>query len=226
VVGGSSFADAPVVEPGSYRDNLVAGEVLTYQVEVGYGQQLSALVDFPELDGKLRDAVSGGLITQVDAFTPARAPVAPPRTGDGPFAKTFLSSDGEDIGFSTAPVSLSNATETDPIGSTTVPGMYTVTVFLEEDPGGEDYLVPFRLDVDVTGTELPGPELVEEPLETEPTNEPTPREDGDGGGEDPQASSAASDDDDSPLGLVVGGLGVLALLSGAYLAISRRRASA
>jgi hypothetical protein len=40
VVGGGSFADAPLLEPGSYRDTILPGERLFYGIRLEPGQQL------------------------------------------------------------------------------------------------------------------------------------------------------------------------------------------
>jgi Ca-activated chloride channel family protein len=227
VVGGSSFADAAQIEPGSYRGTIVPGEVLTYAVEVGYGQQLSAEVTYPRFDGKLAEALRGGLITQVEAFSPARAPAA--ASAEGHFPKSWLDFNGTEIGFATAPVAFSNLSASGPTAAASVPGRYVVTLFVEEDPDGSDYLVPFRLDVGVSGDLAEGPTFVEEPIPAatpsptapETTTPPSPQ-----GAEDEVEAAAASDEGGLSAGAVVGGLGAVALLAGAYLAISARRRGA
>lgn len=73
-VGGASFMDAPVLTPGTYRDTIVPGEVLTYQVEVAWRQRLTAEVHYPATSGRLADVVSSqSPVASVSVVSPARA---------------------------------------------------------------------------------------------------------------------------------------------------------
>lgn len=46
IVGGSSYDDAPEVEPGTYADTIRPGETLYYAVELGEGQGLTVETTF------------------------------------------------------------------------------------------------------------------------------------------------------------------------------------
>jgi len=67
VVGGGSFANAPLLEPGSYRDTILPGERLYYGVRLEAGQQLRmrAKLDVRagEVDREVADGFSIGLQT-------------------------------------------------------------------------------------------------------------------------------------------------------------------
>ena len=110
VTGGSSFQDAPLLEPGVYEDSIVPGEVLTYQVEADWGQQVSALVDYPKVTGtKLGDAVGMvDMLTQVRIYDPARADASQLSAG-GPNSQNWLYDTGEDVGAATLPVAFRNS---------------------------------------------------------------------------------------------------------------------
>ena len=152
----SSFQDAPLLEPGVYEDSIVPGEVLTYQVEADWGQQVSALVDYPKVTGtKLGDAVGMvDMLTQVRIYDPARADASQLSAG-GPNSQNWLYDTGEDVGAATLPVAFRNSDR-----FADQAGTYTVSVFLEEDPDGESYLVPFTLRLGVTGEPSGEPEFL------------------------------------------------------------------
>lgn len=247
VVSGVSFGDAPTVEPGTYAGSIVPGETLTYQVEVDWGQQLAAVVRYPRLTGKLADAASAGEdpLTKVDIYSPARVPASVPSAGNL-YAKTFFGSDGEDIGTITPEVNFLRIGSSMISGSgASAAGLYTVTVFLEKTPGSSSFVVPFELDLGVSGEAQPGPTFAEEavdpdelaspspPAESEEPTQPTePAEPSESGGEPSESGgesdpeSAGDQDDASALGsdVVIGGLGVLALLGAALLFLRNRAA--
>ena len=238
--GGSSFVDAPLLEPGTYRDSILPGEVLTYQVDLEWGQQLAAQVDFPEPGAQLARATGNlDLFTRVDAFGPGRRLASNNSLAGTPTSQAYLPTSALTTGVGTSPVTFLNRTGTGAAKGTALAGRYTVTVFLEEDPDGESYLVPFTMRLGVTGDVRGGPAYTEEPAKVEsatPDPEPTESSTGSSGSPTAPASEDGTDDgtgDDTvaappdtgggpSAGFVVGGLGLLALLAAGYVVLTHR----
>jgi Ca-activated chloride channel family protein len=144
IQGGSSFDDAPLRSSGSYSDNIVRGETLTYQVDVDWGQQLTARVGLPALGGRRADAANGSPLVAVSVFSPARAPVGTGGVG-AHSPRAFLNASGRELGTVAGPVAFLNTSADDPaVQGADVAGRYTVTVFLAKKPSGRSVPVPFR----------------------------------------------------------------------------------
>jgi Ca-activated chloride channel family protein len=220
--GGSSFLDAPLLEPGSYKDAIVPGEVLTYQVEVDWGQQLSALVDFPTPSTRLGEAIGQlEMNAGVDVYGPSRRLAKQSATG-APAAEGFLPQNGFEIATTTSPVRYLNRGGDGPESGAALAGRYTVTVFLEEDPDRESYVVPFTLDLGVTGDVAGEPTYTEEPEDIE-SAAPSPAPEEPTGSDDTDEAAAGTGGGPSA-GFVVGGLGLVALLAAGYVVLRSRTA--
>jgi len=238
--GGSSFADAPLLEPGSYRDSIIPGEVLTYQVDLDWGQRLAAQVDFPSPGTRLAQATGNlEMFTRVDVFSPGRRLATNNALTGTPTSQAFLPNTALTTGAGITSVAYLSRVGTGASKGAALAGRYTVTVFLEEDPDAESYLVPFTLRLGVTGNVAGVPAYAGKQA-PEPTDGPT---DGstDGSTDGPTApatdSPAASPSEDdsqtapgdadegglSP-GYVVVGLGLVALLAVGYLVLVKRAA--
>lgn len=88
--GGASFDDAPLLERGVYTDAIVPGEVLTYQVDVGWGQSVSAVADFPQPQPKLAAAIGTvDILARIDISGPGRASAAVGGTSGAPTSQSF-----------------------------------------------------------------------------------------------------------------------------------------
>jgi Ca-activated chloride channel family protein len=218
--GGSSFEDAPLLEPGVYRDTIVPGEVLTYRVQGDWGQRISALARFAPMNQKLADAVGNGdELARITLFSPVRRTAASSSTTGGPPGQSFLHPNGLDVGITTRAIAYRNRGTASDFGGATIEGPYTVSVYLEEDPDGDDYLVPFTLSLGVDGQPTGAPEYAEEPVATE---SPTPSPTQEVTEADTSPTSSASDDDGANLGLLLGGAGVLALAAAALVVVRSR----
>jgi len=223
-VGGSSFRDAPLLEPGAYRDSILPGEVLTYQVELDWGQQLATQVDFPKPGAQLAAATGNlDMFTRVDVFSPGRRLASNNALTGTPTSQAYLPASELTTGIGNSPVTYLNRAETGAVKGSALAGRYTVTVFLEEDPDGESYLVPFTMRLGVSGDVQGEPAYTEAPAEVD---SPTPQP------ESPTASPSEADgvptaveNEDGGLsaGYVVGGLGLVALLAAGYVVLSSRR---
>ncbi len=216
VTGGTSFVDAPVLEPGTYRDSMVPGEVLTYQVDVEWGQRLTAQFDFPRLSGKLGQAVSADSpIVATTVFSPARARASVLARSDGPSTQVGLTDDGETIGDTIPPVAYLNGGQSAPVDGARLAGRYTVTVFMDQSEGGVSYLTPFTLRLGVVGEPGEGPPYVEAPEDPEQS---TPSAD-----PEPDAAPDPDQDEDSSLLLWLGPLALLVVLVAGVVLVRARR---
>lgn len=220
--GGSSFADAPVLTPGSYQDAIVPGEVLTYQVELGWGQQLAAEVDFPKPAEKLAQAIGNmDMFTRVDVFGPGRKRASNDTLQGAPPSQSYLPNSAAETATGTSPVAYLNRASDTAAQGADLAGRYTVTVFLEKDPQHESYVVPFTLHLGVSGEKTAGPSYTKAPAPVESaTSQPTASDKA-----DTKPAAAAGRDNGGPgAGLYVGGLGVLALLAAGFLVLRSRSA--
>ena len=209
--------------PGSYSDTIVPGEVLTYQVDVDWGQRLTAEVDLPKPSAKLGSAIGNGdEMMSVAAYGPDRRATQATWVSGGPASEAVLFENKASFSASTVPIAYLNRTTSD--GGADLAGPYTVTVFMEEDPDNESYLVPFTLHLGVTGDTTGEPSYTKEPAPVDsPSAEPTPGEEK---SDDTSAASASTDDGGPGAGLLLGGLGVLALVAAGGLVVRSRAGGA
>lgn len=225
VRGGTSFADAEEVGPGSYGGEIVPGEILTFAVDADWGQQVDvrveADVDRRTLQAGIRDTQLG-----VQVFGPARA------ERSTVFMRGTDLADREPVlGARTSVATASGGVYLDnlDLGADTsfLAGRHTVAVSLAPDANRDLSQVPrlpvtFRLDVGVSGEAGPGPEFVGG--EEEPAPDAAEEE----ADEDPgSASSAPAEDDSLPLvpvlALGLGGVAAAGLLVGLAVVVLRRR---
>jgi Ca-activated chloride channel homolog len=200
-VGGGSYNDAPLLDPGSYRDTIRPGERVFYAFDVKAGQRLHVRAVIPGDGGR----IPGADIFALGIETPLRevelATAAEDLTGHG----TFVTTTDTPIEYRTAPAP-TFAESDDPVRFQEYrgPGTYFVSLDLQTsnpDPLPIEHEV--ELDVSVEGTSQP-----------EPTPTRTPA---------PTATPAAADEErggGSAIGLVLAALA--GLLVGVALAAASR----
>lgn len=237
VVGGTSFADAEALKPGSYRGTIVPGETLTFTVDADWGQQPTALVGYAPLGAGLAPAGDGGPATELNIYAPGRSlaeDIASQATLEGVVGDSVLSTTGGTLGATTPPVNYALLENPDVAGLAGEAGAYTITLYLEDTTENPSIPVPFDLDVAVNGTANDGPTFDDTAIEgvsdtgsetADPSAEPTTEPSDDDG----SSEASAGDSDDaggiSPVSAAVGGAGVVALIgAGVLLVRSRRRA--
>jgi hypothetical protein len=76
VSGGTSFSDAPALEPGTYTDTIMTGETLTYRVRLEYGQHAEFDARFPTLPSGDVDRIRTSLMMRFSSFAPTRRAIA------------------------------------------------------------------------------------------------------------------------------------------------------
>jgi Ca-activated chloride channel homolog len=224
VHGGTSFDDAPVLAGGSYSDDIVQGETLTYQVDLDWGQQLTAEVGLPALSDQRAAAATGSPLAKLSVFSPARTP-ASATSVDSHFPGKFLTRYPQVLGTVSGPVAFLNTSSTDPaIGGADVAGRYTVTVFLGHKPGGRSIPVPFRLDLGVTGTPHGKPDFATAPTSPDDPSVQPPSSGAASGTRDEQPPTATAGSGGAfPIRPVLGGLGLVALLAAGAVALRSLR---
>jgi Ca-activated chloride channel family protein len=160
--GGSGFDDAARIGAGVWRDRLRPGRTRWYKLHLGWGQQLTYAAQFanaPALGGHADTYVTTG------AYAPGRLPVADASAGAA--GGTAHAYDGTPVtaGLGTVPVTWTNRWTDD---ATSQPvhqaGDYWIAVTLGPVTSGQDTSVGVVLRVEVTGTELAGPQYKAPPL--------------------------------------------------------------
>lgn len=225
--GGTSFDDAPLLTPGSYRDTVVQGETLTYQVDVDWGQQLDARVAFPVLTGPLLAAVEGTPLSKVSVFSPARADAGSDSAGTRQASAFMQKGITAELATVSGPVALRNTSSSaSGISGSDLAGRYTVTVFLSKKPEGRSVPLPFRLDLGVSGTPHGKPVFATKPSSPD-SESASPSPSASASDEAPAASSGSGGGladrlGGSPTSVVLGGLGVLALLAAGVVTLRAR----
>ena len=223
--GGATFDDAPLLERGVYTAAIVPGEVLTDQVDVGWGQSVTAVADFPQPQPKLAAAIGTmDFLARIDISGPGRAPAAVGGTSGAPTSQSIVPKQAFAIGTTSTPVTYRDRGGSFPKAAASLNGHYTITVFMGNDPQNESYLLPFTLRVGVNGDAQPGPQYTQKPANSDAgTSQPTsiaPTTPAPSG-----QHNASGDSSDGPgAGVYVGAVGVLLLLGAgvAYLVIRRR----
>ena len=189
VVGGGSFANAPLIEPGRYRDTMLPGERLFYGVRLEPGQRLRVAAQLDVEAGSVDTDTAAGFA--VGLQTPLREVITETDSG----TSTVGSADDRiDVTF---PPALAASGARDRTGAYFGPGVWYLSLYLsslQRDPAKVELPVEFELEV--IGD--PQPDASPEPTPAKATPTPEPKADEDGG------TSAAA----------VAGIGLAGLLIG------------
>lgn len=222
VTGAGAADDAPVLEPGTYQDNILPGESLWYAVELQEGQELRAratIGGFPDLDETL------GAYLVMTMYNPLNEEILDPGFQDqccaGPAAVTVANTTG--------------TVDPDEIYAYE-PGNYYVQVTLDDRANelNQPREFPLELEFEVTG-QAPEETTIQSapPEETslEETTQQTPPEDtstgqassdGNAGDKEPRTieNEQASDSTNTLLLVVIVSLvALVAALGGALVAV-------
>ena len=137
----------PRSPPAAYRGTIVPGEVQSFAVDVGWGQQLAATMSIAKPSGRLarscpsRDRRSGWPSTTPIGPTQSRWP-----TGGPAHSSTIYPTGGGRVGATTAPVAYRNREIVgDPIRAASAAGTYTIVLSLADSRARTSYEVPFVL---------------------------------------------------------------------------------
>lgn len=172
VVGGGSFADAPLIESGSYRDTILPGERLFYGVRLDPGQQLRVAAQLDVKAGSIDTDTAAGFA--VGLQTPLREVITETDSG----GSTVGSADDRiEVTF---PAALAASGARDRSGAYFGPGVWYLSLYLsslEREPARVEF--PVELELQVMGE--PQPDASPEPTPAEPKATPEPEGDDDGG---------------------------------------------
>jgi Ca-activated chloride channel family protein len=201
VVGGGSFADAPLLEPGAYRDTMLPGERLFYGVRLEPGQQLRVAAGLDVEAGSIDTDTAAGF--SVGLQTPLREVITETESG----GSTVGSADERlEITF---PTVLAASGARDRTGAYFGPGVWYLSLYLSslaQDPARVEFPVEFELEV----IGEPQPDAAPEPTPAKAT---------------PGPEREPEDEDGGTSGLALAGIGIAGLLAGlAGGALAGRRA--
>ncbi|WP_241998156.1 hypothetical protein [Kribbella sp. VKM Ac-2569] len=246
IVPGSSFPDAPLLQPGTYKTTLMPGELQLYRVKADWGQRIQAQMTVPEMAGAAGEALDGIRYLDTALISPTGEDVFAvfaKNVPGGSYTKAVLTKRGLVKGLTTKEIRYlnRNGANNQDTGTST-PGEYYLAVSLSRKASDKAFTIPLNLTVGVVGTAGAGkPEYVDgatpvsgESVTPSPTETPnatastTPSEPGDSGdknraGEPVQGRSDS--DDGTPVALVagLGGGGVVLLLIGGLIVARLRK---
>lgn len=242
--GGNSFGEAEPIEPGALAGTLVPGETQIFKIAAGWGQTVSAAVDFPPANAALAEALGDrSRYTALWLYSPARGLVNSTSysRSQGTFSAHYTSSA---LNGQSYPIAWANRTSyVGAQAASSVAGDHYVVVSLvgvEDEQSTTE--VPFVLGVAVTGKVRGAPSYVDGAAAIGDRPAPPADEDeanaaAESGGQEVEpadASREATGDDGGEEGAGMSGLAVgAAVLGGGLLALlvaglllARRRAGA
>jgi Ca-activated chloride channel family protein len=204
VVGGGSFANAPLLEPGTYRDTILPGERLYYGVRLEAGQRLRVRAKLDVKPGEVDVDTAAGL--SIGLQTPLREVIT--ETDDDLTGNSTVGSVEDEFNV-VFPAAVAPSATRDGIGAYLGPGVWYPSLYLSSTERRPDKVeFPIELELEVIGEPQPDADPEPTPAKATPTPEPEAEE---GGG-----TSAAAIAGIGVVGLVVG-------LIGGGVAARRRR---
>ncbi len=247
IVPGSSFPDAPLLQPGTYKTTLMPGELQLYRVKADWGQRIQAQMTVPEMAGAAADAMDGIRYLDTALISPTGEDVFAifaKNVPGGSYTKAVLTKRGLVKGLTTKEIRYLNRNGANNQDTgTSMPGEYYLAVSLSRKANDKAFTIPLNLTVGVVGTAGAGkPEYVDgatpvsgESVTPTPTETPsttpstTPSEPGDSGDKNraggPPVDGRSDSDDGTPVALVagLGGGGVVLLLIGGLIVARLRK---
>jgi Ca-activated chloride channel homolog len=236
IVPGSSFPDAPLLEPGSYKTTLMPGELQLYKIKADWGQRIQAQVTVPQLGGATVEAIDGIRYIDTAVISPMGEDVYDVFAKNTPTSsgrRGVLTKQGIVHAISTKEIRYLNrngANNSDT--GTSTPGEYYIAVSLTRKDNDKAFTIPMTLTVDLQGTAGVGkPQYVNgatpvsgDSVTPTPTADPS-QPSGDkteAGG--PIQDNGNSSDTGTPVGLIaaLGGGALLLALVGAWAALRLR----
>ncbi|GAA3106450.1 Ca-activated chloride channel family protein [Kribbella aluminosa] len=245
IVPGSSFPDAPLLQPGTYKTTLLPGELQIYKIKADWGQRIQAQATVPQLSKATGNIVGlRYLDTAVISPTGEEAfAVFPKKVPGGPGGKRgVLTGRGVTQAITTKEIRYLNrdgANNSDT--GTSTPGEYYIVVSMTRKAEDTAFTIPMTLTVGVPGTPgagkpqyvdgatpVSGESVTPTPSETpsaSPTESADPGDSGDKTEAGGPVQGRADGDNGTPVALVagLGGGGAVLLLVGALVVLRLRR---
>ena len=182
VVGGGSFADAPLLEPGSYRDTILPGERLFYGIRLEPGQQLRMRAKLDVKPGEVDQDTAAGF--SIGLQTPLREVIVDYDEDIAGHTTVGSVDDTLEVLYPKALAASGALGETNYLG----PGVWYPSIYLisdERKPAKVEFPVEFELEV--VGD--PQPDASPEPTPAKAAAAPAPE--GGSGGDGTSAGAIA-----------------------------------
>lgn len=242
IIPGSSFPDAPLLTPGSYKTTLMPGEVQLYKVKLDWGQRLQEQVTVPKLGAATAKALDSIHYLDTKLISPTGEDVYAvfaKQVPNGPGGRGVLTKDGAFKANTTKEIRyLNREGPNNQDKGTSMPGEYYIAISMTRRDTDKAVAIPMTLTVGVIGTAGTGkPEYVDgatpvagtstTPSPTaDPSDSGNENENGNGtqaGG--PIQGSDTNSGDSTPVALVAGlsGGGVALLILGLLVVLRLRR---
>lgn len=244
LVPGSSFPDAPLLQPGSYKTTLMPGELQLYKVKADWGQRIQAQLTVPEMAGATAEALDGIRYLDTALISPIGEDVYAvfaKNVPGGSYTRGVLTKRGLVKAVTTKEIRYlnRNGANNQDTGTST-PGEYYIAVSLSRKDDDKAFAIPLTLTVGLEGTAGAGkPEYVDgatpvsgDSVTPSPTAEPSESAgtgDGSGDHKGTQAGGPVRGSTDSgdgtPVGLIagLGGGGALLVLIGLFAVLRLRK---
>ncbi|HZX04908.1 vWA domain-containing protein [Kribbella sp.] len=246
IVPGSSFPDAPLLQPGTYKTTLMPGELQLYKVKLDWGQRLQVQATVPEMAGATAEALDGIRYLDTAVISPIGEDVYAvfaKNVPGGGYKRGVLTKRGLVKAVTTKEVRYLNRNGANNQDTgTSAPGEYYVAVSLTRKTNDKAFTIPLNLTVAPVGAAGTGkPEYVNDatpvsgesatptPSATPSTTASEPADPNDSGNKTeagaPVQGRADDNDDGTPIALVagLGGGGAVLLLVGAFIVLRLRR---
>jgi Ca-activated chloride channel homolog len=168
VVGGGSFANAPLLEPGRYRDTILPGERLYYGVKLAAGQRLRLRAKLDVARGEVDTDTAAGF--SIGLQTPLREVIT---DTDEDITGNSTVGDVEDEFNVIFPPAVAPSATRDGIGEYRGPGVWYPSLYLPsvlKTPAKVEFPVEFELEV----IGEPEPDASPEPTPAKATPTPEP----------------------------------------------------
>ncbi|MDT0201029.1 hypothetical protein [Nocardioides sp. AE5] len=158
VVGGTTLADAPLLEDGSVTGTIAEGQQLFYRVHLDWGQSVAAQVDVEALDEEQQEIVGGWSVdVGIWGYNPVRR-----STGsllDDTDTSGRIGEEGDTLTYGYGPVRYLNRYG---VNSAYAPGDYYLVVGVPPADDREAVTLSYTLTVEVQGEPVAGPTYVED----------------------------------------------------------------
>ncbi|MDX3006467.1 VWA domain-containing protein [Kribbella solani] len=244
IVPGSSFPDAPLLTPGTYKTTLLPGELQIYKIKADWGQRIQAQATVSQQSRAMGDLI-GLRYLDTAVISPAGEEafaVFPKNVPGSPGGKRgVLTGKGVTQAITTKEIRYLNrdgANNSD--SGTSTPGVYYIVVSMTRKAEDRSFTVPMTLTVGVPGTAGAGkPQYVDgatpvsgDSVTPTPTETPTESPSTSAGSGDKteagppvQGTNDSNVDKGTPIGLVagLGGGGLILLLLGILLVFRLRK---
>jgi Ca-activated chloride channel family protein len=198
IIPGNSFSSAPAITPGSYRVDIMPGELQTFKVKAGWGQRVQVLAQTPRLAKADLWVANGVRNFAVNLLSPFGGSSRAIFSDGGPAGyQGGVTATGSSIGTMSHEIRWANRTSSgNDTKATALNGDYYVTLTLDKVRDDEKpFALPVTLTVAVIGEAQEAPPYADggtPPGQTPPPPSTTPPPSSGSGSGDPSAPASES----------------------------------